>query len=718
MSTAGLQWKSPQCCARNHASGHVLRMRAKDQFRQLQAAIDYQRAGRYGDAIKACKRLLRDAPDNFDGIYLLAMLHAEQQDLAAAIAMFERAARLRPDFLDARYNLAVALSMAARHAEAAEHYKRIVEVHPRHLDARNNYAASLLTVGRAAEALAQYDQLIALNSASADAFNNRGMALERLRRYADALADYDRALSLRPNFPQALVNRGNALQSLRRSDDALASYRQAIALRQDFADAYGNIGNVHCNRGQYAEAIEAYDRALALQGGDCEARAMRLHCKMHLCEWSDFEAESAAVISCVRRGAPVYPFTVAAIPATPDDQLRCARQFSHSRYPASDKPLWRGEQYSHDRIRVAYVSADFRQHAVSSLFAGMFECHDRSRFETTAISIGPDDSSDMRRRLESAFEHFVDAASWTDTETAAYVRTAEIDILIDLAGVTAGARAGVLAQRPAPLQISYLGGTRAVEYIDYLVADETLIPERLRTCYGESIIYLPDCFQPVDDTRPVAATAPPRAELGLPENGFVFCCFNNSFKIVPAMLDSWARILKQVDGSVLWLREDKREAAANLRKEAEARGIAGDRLVFAQRMPSALDHLARHRAADLFLDTLPFNAHTTACDALWAGLPVLTLLGDSFVERVGASLLSGARLPEMIARSIEEYEALALELAANPAKLGAIKSKLADNRQRAPLFDTKSFTRQIESAYLQAYSRQQTGLPPGDIDAR
>ena len=690
-------------------------MTTPDQFRQLQAALDHQRAGRVSDAVKVCRRLVREAPNSFESIYLLAMLYVEQRDLPAAIEMFRRAARVRPEFPDAQYNLAVALSMAARHEEAAKYYEQILQANPRHFDARNNYAASLLASGRALDALKQYDQLIALSPASADAYNNRGMALQHVRRFDQALVDYDKAIALRPDFAQARVNRGNVLVSLRRTDDALASYRRAVALQPDFADAYNNIGNIYCDRGNYEEALEAYNQALALKVDDAETRSMRLYAKMHLCDWQKFDRECHEVISSVRRGAPVYPFTIVAVSSSLDDQLQCACHFNRARYPQTRNPVWHGEPYSHDRIRVGYVSADFRQHAVASLFAGMFEHHDRSQFEVTAISLGPNDNSDMRRRLQQCFEHFHDVSGSTDDEIAVRIRAAEIDILVDLAGTTAGARFGIFARRCAPVQVSYLSGTRAVQYIDYLVADRTLIPADLLEFYTEKIIYLPASFQPNDDRRPIADRMYTRAELGLPKDSFVFSCFNDSYKIVPDVFDHWMNILKRVDGSVLWLREYRAIASDNLRKEAERRGVGGERLVFAQRVAAAAEHLARHRVADLFLDTLPFNAHTTACDALWAGLPVLTRIGETLAGRVAASLLYAVDLPELIAQNAKEYENIAVELATDRARLRVIKERLAQNRRTLPLFNTQLFTRRIESAFQAINERHRRGLAPDHV---
>jgi len=688
------------------------------QTRRLQDAIAHQRAGRFAEAGRLYNRVLKDAPDNFDCIYLLGTLHAQQGNFDSAVGLFRRAAAMRPDVLEIRYNLAVALSMAGHHAEAAQIYERVLQADPRHAQARNNYAATLLTVGRAAEALRQYDELIERHPAGADAYNNRGMALQYLKRLNEALASYDKAVALKPDFPQAYVNRGNVLAVLQRPDEALAAFNKAIALEPDFADAYANAGNIYCKRKHYGAALDAYGRALALRPDDSETASMRFYVKMHLFDWSDFAAERAELIACIDRGLPLYPFSVLAASASAEQQLRSAKLFAKSRYPLADAPLWHGEIYRHDKIRVAYVSADFRAHAVAQLTAGMFECHDKAHFDVTAISIGPDDRSALRGRLQRAFDRFIDAGAMADDEIAARIRDMEIDVLIDLNGFTEGARMGIFARRPAPIQASYLGyaGTTGTDYMDYLIADRILIPPSQRAFYSEKIVYLPHSYQANDSKRPISDKVFSRAELGLPDHGFVFCCFNNAFKIGPDIFDGWARVLERTPGSVLWLREDNSSAVANLRKEAAARRIGAERVVFAQRMPSLADHLARHRAADLFLDTLPYNAQTTASDALWAGLPVLTQLGETFTGRVAASLLNAIGVAELIAPTRQDYENAAVDLAAHPGKLAAIRHKLAQNRSAAPLFDTQLFTRHIESAYAAMLQRYQAGLTADHID--
>jgi protein O-GlcNAc transferase len=537
-----------------------------------------------------------------------------------------------------------------------------------------------------------------------------------LKRAEDALASYDRAIALKPDYAEAYNKRGIALRDLKRPDDALTSYDRAIALKPDYAEAYNNRGNALRDLKRPDDALVSYDKAFALKPDLAEVEGLRLHTKMHLCDWSNFDNECAHLISAIRNGnVTTPPFAFLALPSSSDDQLRCAKYITN-KYLPSGKPIWQGERYDHDRIRVAYLSADFREHPVSHLMAGMFESHNKSCFDVTAISFGPDDNSEMRQRLKASFERFIDANTYSDDQIANLVRSIEVDILVDLMGFTANSQTSVLARRSAPIQVNYLGypGTMGAQYIDYIIADRIVISENQHEFYSEKVVSLPNSYQPNDRQRHVADKIFTRAEMGLPQEGFVFCCFNNNYKILPDIFDVWMRILKQVVGSVLWILEDNAAASTNLRKEAESKGINAKRLIFAKRLPPS-EHLARHRCADLFIDTLPYNAHTTASDALWLGLPVLTCLGETFAGRVAASLLNAVGLPELITTTLEGYEGLAIELATHPEKLTVIKRKLVENRLTTPLFDTKLFTKHIEAAYTAMYERHKAGLAPDHI---
>ena len=400
------------------------------------------------------------------------------------------------------------------------------------------------------------------------------MSSTDLKRYDEAFAAYDKALALKPDLAEAWLGRGNVFYDLKRYDEAFAAYDKALALKPDLAEAWLGRGNVFIELKRYDEAFAAYDKAFSLKPELVGAEGSRLHAKMHLCDWSNFDAECNHLIASVRDGkSSAPPFTFLAIPSSPDDQLQCAKLWVAEKYPPSQKPIWRDEHYRHDRIRVAYVSADFRQHAISYLMAGMFECHDKSRFEITAISIGPDDGSEMRQRLKGSFEHFIDAKALSDAEIASRIRETEIDILIDLQGFTQGARTNVFASRPAPIQVNYLGypGTMGASYIDYIIADQTVIPDECRKFYSEKIAVLPNSYQANDRKRVISDKTFNRSDVGLPSQGFVFCCFNNSYKILPRIFDCWMRILKQVDGSVLWLLEDNSICCKQSKKRGRRR---------------------------------------------------------------------------------------------------------------------------------------------------
>ncbi|HVS76572.1 MAG TPA: hypothetical protein VHE11_06530, partial [Steroidobacteraceae bacterium] len=463
-------------------------------------------------------------------------------------------------------------------------------------------------------------------------------------------------------------------------------------------------------------AIASYDKAIALDPGNKASYGERLHAKMQIADWRDFGPEVARLAQRIERGEAVSnPFGVLALYDSAPLQERAARNWVRERYPpnaALPALLPKGRR---ERIRVGYFSADFREHATSFLTAELFEIHDRSRLELTAFSLGPDTKDGMRKRMEAAFDRFLDVREKSDLDIARLARSLDIDIAVDLGGFTRGGRPGIFAMRAAPIQVSYLGylGTMSAEYIDYLVADDTIVPEAQRKHYCERIVYLPS-YQVNDSTRPIAQRRFSRQELGLPPAGFVFCCFNATYKITPDTFDSWMRILGNVPGSALFLLGGGETLERNLRREARDRGIDAARIVFGDRLPMP-DYLARFRAADLFLDTLPYNAGTTASDALWAGLPVLTCMGETFAGRVGASLLEAVGLPELIASTRDGFERMAVELAGNPALMAAIREKLACDLRTRPLFHTARSARHLEAAYGTMYDRYQAGLPPEDI---
>jgi protein O-GlcNAc transferase len=587
-------------------------------------------------------------------------------------------------------------------AEAAERYAEVLRVEPGNADAHYYLGMMSCQNGRFAEGAEHARQSLAREPRHARAHVLLGRASDALGQRDEALKSFDRATTLAPDLAQAHGHRADVLSDLGRNEEAVESYDRALALAPDVIEDWLSRGVALIALGRYEEAVASFDRVLALRPDFPQAHllyAPRLLSKLRVCDWSNLDGEIAQLSAMIReQRALSVPFATLMVPTTAGEQLQCARRYALDW--ASFPPIWRGEIYSHDRIRVAYLSADFREHATAYLTAGLFEEHNRSRFEITALSLGQNDNSPMRRRLEAAFEHFIDVQGKSDQDIADLIRRLEIDIVVDLMGFSKDNRLNVLARRSAPIQLNYLGypGTLGANYIDYIFADATVIPEDQDAFYAEQVVRLPGTYQINDSKRYVTPITPERHECGLPERAFVFCCFNNTQKLNPQMFDVWMRLLRAKDDSVLWLLEGSPKASANLRAAAAERGVSAERLIFAPKVGVA-DHLARQRRADLFLDTLPCNAHTTASDALWVGLPVLTCLGATFAGRVAGSLLKAMEVDDLIASSLQEYESLALTLAQDQVRLAAIKDKLARNRDMSVLFDTKRATRHIESAY-------------------
>jgi protein O-GlcNAc transferase len=588
-------------------------------------------------------------------------------------------------------------------AEAAARYAEVLRVEPGNADAHYYLGMMSCQNGQFAKGAEYARQSLACEPHHARAHVLLGRALDALGQRDEALTNFERAIALAPDLAQAHGHRADVLSELGRNEEAVESYDRALALAPDVIEDWLSRGVTLIALSRYEEAVASFDRVLALKPDFPQAHllyAPRLLLKLRVCDWSNLDGEVAQLLAMIKAQRAIsVPFATLMIPATAAEQLQCARQY------VQDQPtfpsIWRGERYSHDRIRVAYLSADFREHATAYLTAGLFEEHDKSRFEISAISLGQNDYSLMRQRLEAAFEHFIDVQGKSDQDVADLIRRLEIDVVIDLMGFSKDNRLNVLARRPAPIQLNYLGypGTLGADYIDYIFADATVIPEDQGTFYAEQVVRLPGSYQINDSKRYVMPISIARHECGLPERAFVFCCFNNTQKLNPEMFEIWMRLLRAKEDSVLWLLEGSPKASANLRAAAAERGVSPQRLIFAPKV-SVADHLARQRRADLFLDTLPCNAHTTASDALWVGLPVLTCLGATFAGRVAGSLLRAIGLDELVAPSLQEYEAVALKLAQDQPYLAAIKDKLARNRDTSILFDTKRGTRHIESAYL------------------
>ena len=693
------------------------------------------------DAIASFTRAIQIEPRHVDALIGRADLYSGRGRDDEALRDIEQALTISPS-AELHYRRGILLLRRKSPEAALRDFDKALAAEPRDANCHIGRAMALVALKQTDSALAALDSALILDPANAQALSNRASVLARLKRYEEALLSADRALKLQPDLPGAWHNRGAALAGLKRLKEAVASYEKALALAPQNAHTWNNAGaamillerneaalgyferalqlhardpEIWSNRAKafaglnrFPEALADCAKALALEADHVPALRVAIHARLRSCDWSRRDHDISQIKSALRDGRRIVdPLHCLALFDSGAENLAAAQLWTEEECPPQSGSISNVPRYSHDRLRIAYLSSDLRAHAVGFLIAGVFEYHDKSRLETTALSYGPDDHSPTRARMQAAFDRFIDIREMTDFEVAKLIREMEIDILIDLNGYTGNMRTGIAAFHPAPAQVNFLGypGTMGTPTIDYIIADPVLIPESQRGFYSETVLYLPDCYQPNDRQRVVAPSIPSRGEAGLPQSGFVFCCFNNNYKIGPEIFDIWMRLLGATPGSVLWLLQDNATAAANLRREAQARGVAADRLIFASRTTSAA-HLARHALADLFLDTLPYNAHTTASDAVWMGLPLITCPGTSFQSRVAASILTAAGMPELIVGSLADYETLALKLASDRQFMSAIRKKLAANRETCALFDIQHFTRNLETIYARIAGRE------------
>ena len=681
----------------------------------LDALIALRAKGRFGEVAEQAVRLAKRYPNAAVLHSLAGSANERLKRFDEALANYDAALRLQPAAADGHFGRGTVLRALGRTDEALASFEEAIRLRPEVAAAHYHRANILMERSQFDEALAGYDRVVALKPDFADAHNNRGNVLHYLKRHQAAIASYDMALQFAPALPGAHGNRGVSLAALGRLDEALASYDRAIALAPGYADAHNHRGNVLQDLKRLDEALASYRTALLLRPDFSAAAGQVLHLGATLCDWR----ESAPPIDVSRLGLGgnvVSPFGMLVADDDPARQLERARNWSKARAPAALAALPRPKVRPR-KLRIGYFSADFKDHAVMVLMAKLFEVHDRDRFELHAFGYAGRKQDAMRKRLIAGVDHFHDVEGAGDREVAELARGRGIDIAVDLTGYTRGGRPGIFACRPAPVQMNYLGfaGTMGCDFIDYIVVDEVVVPRGDERFYAEKIIRLPHCYLVTDDARPIAERQWRRTDLGLPDDGFVFCCFNGSNKISPMEFDIWMRLLGKVPGSVLWLLEGNPWVRPNLRAEAAARGVDPGRLVFAPKISPA-EHLARHRGADLFLDTFNYNAHTTGADALWAGLPMVTKPGSSFPSRVGASLLHAIGMHELVTETAAAYEQLALDLATDPDRLAQVRAKLEANRPTAPLFDTLRFARNIERAYELAYERCLAGLPADHLD--
>ncbi len=683
----------------------------------LNQAINAHKQGKIDEAERLYLEILKVEPKNGDANHNLGVLKVYKNDSIGAIPLFKTATEIKPNIVQFWVSYAGALINEKKFKQAELSCRKIIKLKSDFPNAYSNLGNILKKIGKFNEAEINYKKAIVLNPNLAEDHYNLGNTLVELGKLDEVEICFKKAIKIKPDFAQAYNSLGIRLVELNRAGEAEIVYKKAIKVKPNYPEAYNNLGIVQKLLGKIEDSLISYNHAYSLKPDINFLLGTLLHVKMYLCIWDDLTKNLNELIERIHNGEKVSPpFPMLSLLDEPNLQKKTAEIFSVTEFPKSN--IFSKITYydNHQKIRVGYFSADFKNHPVSRLIAELFETHDRKKFEIHAFSFGLETQDEFNIRIKKGVDYFHSIQAMSDYEVVKLTRYLEIDIAIDLSGFTGGNRQNIFAMLAAPIQVNYLGypGTMGIDYMDYLIADNVVIPKKMKNYYSEKIVYMPNSYQPNLSQRKLSKNLLSRKKVNLPNEAFVFCCFNSQYKITPTTFAGWMRILKATKDSVLWLLENNTNAAKNLKKEANKFGISEDRLIFAQKIPND-QHLKRIQLADLFIDTFPYNAHTTASDALRMNLPVLTLIGNSFTSRVGASLLNTAGIPEMITTTQNEYELLAINLAKNPNKLKDIKNKLINNLLKTPLFDIQKYTKNLERAYSIMHKNYQKGLNPKDI---
>jgi len=675
--------------------------------------------GKISEAKDICNDILKTEPNNYNAIYLLGVIAFQTKNYLKSVEIIAKAIEINPNNSEYYNFKGIVLVHLNKFEEAIQSWSKAIETDPNNVDAYNNRGNALIKLKKNDLALKDFEMAIKIKPNFAQVYNNRGVILKDLNRLDLALESTNKAIEINPKYADAYNLKGVILRELKQIEESIKNYNKALELNPNFANAHVNLGNILLNENKQIElALESFSKALKINPNLDFLFGKYIHTKSWLSNWNFIDEEINSLKNKIINGEKTAtPFPVLSLIDLPDLQKKNAIKFVENQYSLTSNlgPIMK--KTSNKKIRIGYYSADFNNHPTSFLMVHLLELHDRSNFEIFCFSLENRKDDEMRKRVSKACDKFLDVSLKSDAEIAKISRDLKIDIACDVMGFTKGNKFQIFAEKCAPIQVSYLAfaGTTGANFIDYVIADKTLISKELQKHYSEKIISLPGTYQVNDSTKKISDKVFTREELGLPKNGFVFCCFNNNYKILPSVFDIWMRLLKKIKGSVLWLLVENSTAKENLKKEAVKRNVDENRIIFAKIMPLA-DHLARHRCADLFIDTFPYTAHTTCSDALWAGLPVITRVGNSFPSRVSASLLTAIDLPELITHTEKEFEDLAVEFANNKSKLDEIKIKLEKNRISKSLFNTKLYTKNIESSYKIIYDRYLKNLPAENIE--
>jgi predicted O-linked N-acetylglucosamine transferase (SPINDLY family) len=677
-------------------------------------ALEAHRAGRLEEAALQFEEVLKWKPQQFEALYSLGVIAHAQSRLQQALVYLDKAVQVRPGFAQAYVARATVLQGLGQAEKAKADLAQVQKIQIEAVGSTPPAKNLAQTISLASEFSASGDVEAALNVyrqylTGADdgqfyaCFFNMGVALTGVGRDAEAQACFRQAVTLKPDLLLGYISLGTVLERMGEPQKAIDLWERAIETQTEgwesnVADAtqlYNNLGRVY-------EILKEYDRAehylaLSLKLNAAQPPALQhwIHLRQKQCRWPVLYGFGKTEAQ-LKQGAS--SLAMLSLTDEPAEQFKSAQRFVAEKVGKFERMVPFKHRYGHDRLRIGYLSSDLSTHAVSLLTVELFETHNRDQFEVHAFCWSKEDGTAFRERVRSAFDHFHKVGDMSDEAVAQLIAAQEIDVLVDLQGITSGARPNIVAQGPAPVQVAYLGfpGSSALPYVDFVVADAFIFPQELKQNFSEAPLYLPTVYQVSDSQRPFGPT-PTREALGLPQDAFVLCAFNNNYKITPEMFESWMRILRRSSNSVLWLLEDNVWSKQNLQAAAGAHGVSPERLYFAGRVLPQ-DYLARFRAADLFLDTSPYNAGTTANDALWAGLPLLTCPGKTYVSRMAGSLLTSAGLPELIAQDLTDYENKAVHFSQQPQALAQLRTRLKDVKESGRLFNTQRFTQEFEQA--------------------
>ena len=680
----------------------------------------FKRQGKFEEAMNSYKKALLIRPNYAEVFFNMAIIYKAQDNFAEAIKCYEKALSIKPDYADAYINLGIIMKEKNQFENALQNFKKVLSLNPNNIEAIYNIGLLKKENGDFEGALEKYKKVLSLKPDYAEAYNNIGNIFKENGDYESAINYYNQALTIKPNFFLALINLGAVLKKIGKHDKAIKVFQKVMSFKPNSSLAAYNIGNIYKEKGERKSAINFFERAILLKD-DLNfiefIRSKKLHEQAHICDWEGIENDRNFISTLGTNKQSIVPFTLFSLEDSPESHKKRSEIYAKNRFSQAPLLFEPKVNKNQKRIRIGYFSSDFREHPVAYLLAKVIEKHNRDEFEIFGYSIHKSQNDVLQKKLSKSFDIYRDVSQMNDKEVALLARKDEIDIAIDLNGYTQNARTRIFAYRAAPVQINFLGfpGTMGANFIDYIIADQNLIPESSQKFFNEKPIYLPNTYMPTDNSRDISKKPFGRKQMGLPEDSFVFCCFNNNYKITSEEFDIWMNLLAKIENSVLWLRKSNEWSEDNFIKEAKKRDVDPSRLIFAGRMAME-EHLARHKLADLFLDTFNFNAHTTATEALWSGLPVVTKIGRGFAARVAASLLNAIDLPELITDTKQNYEELILELATNPPKLLKIRNKLLKNRLSKPLFNTELYTKHLENGYRIAYENHIQGKKPEIIN--